>query len=872
MANLGDLVYRIICKDETQAPMDAAARRISGAGIAIGAGVAAAGVAATALIDANRPMEASFKTTALSMGVSDEAIKELARGLQSVDSPISEVAATLDLLARGGMTNVDAMGKTASAFDTLADATGQPADTLTDAMIPAFAALGISLDQAPGQVDGLAAMFRSSKVDLGDFSTLMTRMGPDLGKMGLGLSDVEAILMSFADKGITGRKATSELSKAIEASGGSTDGLYKALGMTADEVAKYSAELATSTGTAEEFAKAQNSSFGTMDKLGFEFEKIKQGLGDVLKPFEGVAAAAMIVGPAIMAVVPAAVSLAGAIAGGGGLAVVVGGLGTAVTAAAAGLVAFLAPLIAPIAVIVAIVAALYLLNKQFNFVGGIIEWLSGIWKGFASWLGDTFGPIIDGIAGFFGDLFGEMKGGVGPIEMVLAGFKSLGEWIGAVGGVIGSVLGPAIRTVATWIGETLGPVIKTVVGFFADLWGQLNEAGGVFERVRDVIVAAWNVIANLFGGGDGNGVVAAIAGLWDAIVAYVPVAWGFVQQAVVTAVAGIGSWLAVNAPPLIVAAAQAIWTALTVTIPQAWVAIQTAVVTAAGLIWTWLSTEGLRLAGEAMAGIWAWLCANVPLAWQAIQTAVVTAAQAIWDWMTDTGPGLGVAAIGAVWSAIAGAVPAAWEAIKSAVMSAANAVWNAAADILDNPFSFQIPDLVGMARSAWDSAADILSRALPAPSAQAPVYGPQQEPGSTGGNGSGNGGGNGPDGGRYVNGHYIGPGQSGYWNNGDWVTAHTGGIFQSQPGTNEGLALLLNGERILSPGETKAYDALGKDGSSGIAAAVADGVSRALSSLGLGGVTIHGDVKLSADYPYESFIAGVRQDFAATRMSRGIRT
>lgn len=301
MVNLGELVFSIIAEDKASTTVGAAAAKIGQAAAAAGAAITAFGAGATLLIDRNREMDASFRTTALSAGLPAESIKELARSLQSVDSPIAEVSATLDILARAGMDNVESMGQTASAFDTLADGIGVNADTLTDAMVPAFAALNIELEDAPQYVDGLATTFRTANVDLADFSQMMGRVGPDLGKMGLGLQDVEAILMSFAERGITGRKATSELTKAIEEADGSSAKLYKSLGITSDELAGYNTKLENSAGAAQEFADAQNSAYGTVDKLGFELDKLGQAAGDLLAPFEGVATAALAAGPAMTA-------------------------------------------------------------------------------------------------------------------------------------------------------------------------------------------------------------------------------------------------------------------------------------------------------------------------------------------------------------------------------------------------------------------------------------------------------------------------------------------------------------------------------------------------------------------------------------------
>ncbi|MFA7121224.1 MAG: phage tail tape measure protein, partial [Bacilli bacterium] len=396
MVNLGELVFSIIAEDKASTTVGAAAAKIGQSAMAIGAGITAVGGAATLLIDRNREMDASFRTTALSMGVPAEAVKELARSLQSVDSPIAEVSATLDILARSGMDNVESMGQTASAFDTLADGIGVNADTLTDAMVPAFAALNIELEDAPQYVDGLATTFRTANVDLDDFTRMMERVGPELGEMGLGLQDVEAILMALAKKGITGRTAIRELNEAIDESGGSSAALYRSLGITNTELGTYNTKLANSAGAAQEFADAQNSAFGTVDKLGFELDKLGQYAGDMLAPFEGVATACLAIGPA-MTIAGSAASLLDnemmvklfpslgkvvtGITGAGGLVPALGSLTTSVGLTSAGLTTFATAAAAIAVPLVALVGTCALLGPAVDaaadawvkFLGGTYD-------------------------------------------------------------------------------------------------------------------------------------------------------------------------------------------------------------------------------------------------------------------------------------------------------------------------------------------------------------------------------------------------------------------------------------------------------------------------------------------------------------------
>jgi hypothetical protein len=401
VVNLGELVFSIIAEDKASTTVGAAAAKIGQSMAVAGAAITAFGAGATLLIDRNREMDASFRTTALSAGLPAESIKELARSLQSVDSPIAEVSASLDILARAGMDNVDSMGQTASAFDTLADGIGVNADTLTDAMVPAFAARNIELEDAPQYVDGLATTFRTANVDLADFSQLMTRVGPDLGEMGLGLQDVETILMALAEKGITGRKAMSELSKAIEESGGSSAALYRSLGITNAELGTYNTKLANSTGAAQEFADAQNSAFGTVDKLGFELDKLGQSAGDMLAPFEGVATACIAVGPAMtaagsaaslldnemmMKLFPSLGKVVTGITGAGGLVPALGAFTTSLGLTSAGLTTFATAAAAIAVPLVALVATCALLGPAIDAAGQA-------WIGFLGATKDTTAAV-----------------------------------------------------------------------------------------------------------------------------------------------------------------------------------------------------------------------------------------------------------------------------------------------------------------------------------------------------------------------------------------------------------------------------------------------------------------------------------------------
>lgn len=806
MVNLGELVFSIIAEDRASATVGDAAARIGQAGIVVGAGITAVGAAATGLIDANRQMDASFRATALSMGVPAEAIKELGRSLQSVDSPIEEVAATLDLLGRAGMSNVDALGATASAFDTLADATGQPADTLTNAMIPAFNALGIELEKAPAYVDGLAVMFRKSNVDLDDFSRVMTRIGPDLGRMGIGLNEVSAVMMSFADRGITGRQATTELDQAITAADGDISKFYASIGMTAGELDGYKSELTGSAGAAQEFADAQNSAFGTMDKLGFAFTKIRQTAGDLLAPLEGVAAACLGLGPAVMGA-----SSAMTLLNNEAVTKMIPGLGKVVTGitGAGGLVpalmAIAPPVLVAVAALAAIGAAVYLLDQKFHFIGPTIDWFMNALKGIGDWLGSTFGPIIDGIIGYLDELAASFGGSGSFIQDAINWFGQLGQTIMEFGGYIGSILTPAIQAVAGLIGDFLK--------------AKINDAIIVFTFLANIIQTY---------------VIPALQWLWDGL----------------SKLAGIAA--SVAAGPL-GALAQAFGltgnsaTEATPKVTGAGSAIQTAGSQAGGAT---PQIGGLGSGFSTLGG--AAGSASNPIATAANNIKGAGSAA--------SGAAGGINSASGAFNGMAGAANNAAGAARTA--EAAYRSWYNYGVSHNPPMASAAPlsptssngstgtGAIGDGgKYKYDEAA--AKRSEGGVSGTGITVKRQYTEGGYWWT-------------EFSNGTkkkgaavQVAPGAA--------KKKHTGGIYQAPGGAAEGLATLLSGERVLSRSQTADYDG----GLLGAVRALAAKIDQLGGGSGGGDVIVHGDVKLSEDYSYDHFREDVGR-WKSSRIAKGV--
>ena len=252
----------------------------------VGAAFTAIGAAGIKFSSDARKINADIGQTALTLGITTKELRDLEASISSVDSPMKEVVATFDYLARAGMRNTTEMKATASAFDTLADAIGLPADQVTEMLVPAFRAFGINLVDVGSNIDDFTWLVKNSTVDLSQFAMTVQRLAPAMQAAGISMDDAIIGLVAMENRGITGRAAISQLSAAIERSATSHKTLAEELGLTSDEIQKYNDELKGAIGISEKYADIANTQFGIMDKLKFEINKLTLSLGTLLEPFE----------------------------------------------------------------------------------------------------------------------------------------------------------------------------------------------------------------------------------------------------------------------------------------------------------------------------------------------------------------------------------------------------------------------------------------------------------------------------------------------------------------------------------------------------------------------------------------------------------
>jgi hypothetical protein len=269
-------------------------------GMAVGTAATSAGVAIIGLTDSAKATNAELAGTAITLGTTTESMRNLALATSDAGFPMEDTIATFDLLARAGVRGDDQLQSIASSMDTLGDATGNSAASVTSSLIPALNAFDIPLTKVNEHIDGLTYLTKNSTIDLQDFTGTMSALGPKLNDLGLSLEDSEAIMLALSKAGYQGAAATRMFRSAVSESKGDVDTLYTSLGLTKETVAGYKSEIDRATGSSEKYAAAAETSIGTMDRLKSGFDEFKLSVGSSLEPLDGLGAILATSGPLIL--------------------------------------------------------------------------------------------------------------------------------------------------------------------------------------------------------------------------------------------------------------------------------------------------------------------------------------------------------------------------------------------------------------------------------------------------------------------------------------------------------------------------------------------------------------------------------------------
>lgn len=520
---VGDALLRMgVNKDQFERDIDGAQKLVKDRMQKMQDGLKIAGAAFTALGAAGlklaadaRKLNADLATTGLTLGATVGEMRDLALATTNVTFPLESVAATFDILARAGVKTKDEMQAAATAFDTLADATGSSAEEVAGILIPAFKAFGEELPLTVGELDKFTWLAKTTTVNLSDFGGILAYLAPEMDNLGVSMDDTIAIMAALEAKGLTGSAATRVFRTAVTEAATGEVTLSEALGLTSAEVDIQRTAMEAATGITDEYAAAANEQYGVMDKLKQSFSEMTLRVGSMLTPFEPLLGVMTAAGPAMMFLGTST--------------------GTATVKFIANTTAMIAQKVAMVASKVAMVAATaaqWLFNAAMtaNPIGIVIAALAALgaaifvivknWDTIREKTVEVWNTIVDFVKMIFGKIVGFVKDHWDKMLAIL--FPAVGlpllifrHW-GQIVDVV-KTMWNAVVAFLVGIWARITDLIKTtwdnIASFFSGVWQTIL---GVFRRHWDMILAVIFPVV---------GIPVLIARNWGAIVDVVKDIW-----------------------------------------------------------------------------------------------------------------------------------------------------------------------------------------------------------------------------------------------------------------------------------------------------------------------------------------------------------
>jgi len=393
----------------------------------------------------------------------------LKMGADTVFSAQDAGSALLDML-KSGMSLKDGMAGLPTVLQ-LATVGSMSLSEASGIVTAAMAQYGLTAKDATRITNALAQGANASRADVKDLGAALQNVGPIAKQFGLSVEDTVAILSVFANNGIMGAEAGTQLKSMLLNLSRPTDKVqeaYSALGVTLyDNTGKMKnlnvfikeLDAALSKLPVKKQNELMQTLGGTYGILGLSALRASKGTDTMLKAMKAAPGAATVAEASMGTFSRAVESLKGSLET---LQITV-----------------LTPLME-------------------NILKPLVNWLIEITNKVSAWAAAN--PEL-----------------ANTITMILAGLTLLGPTIMALGVVIGPLVN-GLALVGTLIGALTSPIGLVIVGIGALAAAFATNFGGIRDTLQPIITEIGNLINSLFGGGDQAAAANPLAGAMDELI------------------------------------------------------------------------------------------------------------------------------------------------------------------------------------------------------------------------------------------------------------------------------------------------------------------------------------------------------------------
>ena len=263
--------------------------------------ITAVGVAGLKMVDSARKMNAELGQSALTAGIAEDEMRDLALELSNVTFRLKNVIGTLALLTQAGIISQEDLKAHANAFDALGDAIGLTADQVAEVLIPAYQFFGKELPRTAKELDIFTWLQHKSILGFKDLAPVMGYVAAYGQDLDLTFEDLISTMVILSEQGAKGADITRMFRTAITQAANEGTSLNEALGISNEKLAEYNEKIGVeSVEMTQAYADVANEQYGIMDKLASKWEDLVLVMGSMLKPLEPVFALFTALGPLLL--------------------------------------------------------------------------------------------------------------------------------------------------------------------------------------------------------------------------------------------------------------------------------------------------------------------------------------------------------------------------------------------------------------------------------------------------------------------------------------------------------------------------------------------------------------------------------------------
>lgn len=350
--------------DKAKAAFDQAKSGMAGVGASfekhgkqIGLAMAGAGAGIEALARKQAPLNDATKKLAIQTGLTEKEIRGMATSLSNATFPLDSALALMQQGSKAGLEGADALKEYANFWDMVSDATGLSSEALAESGA-ALKAVGVEAGNEASVLSAFGLITQQTSGNVQDFLGFVQRAAPELNEMGIGVDQAAVILTAMErELGLTARTAKTEFTEAVSKAGSEakeaaerlarleasqahmdesfklgkitlasytdqTDvmnvsiarektrldnaqngaaGLMATLGLSEEQIAKYTAMLGTSGDVIGEYAAAHATTKTRLEEFQSTLGDVLFSSGQYLEQAAQLAPVLLVLGPAVAA-------------------------------------------------------------------------------------------------------------------------------------------------------------------------------------------------------------------------------------------------------------------------------------------------------------------------------------------------------------------------------------------------------------------------------------------------------------------------------------------------------------------------------------------------------------------------------------------